>query len=200
MKNTILTIAGAVAILALAQTTQATPSLGNITGAIGFAGNADLNTGTAATATTVVSWNGAFTPNPVVQSVSGVVATIVPAQTQIVFAAPWNFTTSSTITPFWYVLGTPSINFQLLNTSFVRGTLNGNAYTVISGTGLLSATGYTSTDWSFSVTFQDPSTDPTQSEFTFSASQNSVPDGGTTVMLLGAALSGMALIKRKFMA
>ena len=196
MKKMLVTLVGAVAVLALVQTVQGVP----ITGAIGFAGNANLNTGTAATATTVVSWSGAFTPNPVVQSVSGAIAGIIPAQTQIVFAAPWNFTVSSAITPFWNVLGTPGINFQLLSSQFVRGILGGNPYVAIAGTGILNATGYDATTWNFSVTFQDPSTVPANQTFTFSASQASVPDGGTTVMLLGAALSGMALIKRKFMA
>ena len=196
MKNKIMIIVGAAALLALAQTSQAVP----ITGAIGFAGNANLNTGTAATATTVVSWSGAFTPNPVAQSDSGAIAGIITPGTQIVFAAPWNFTVSSAIIPFWNVLGTPGINFSLLTSQFVRGVLGGNQYVAISGTGLLNAPGYDATTWSFSVTFQDPSTVPANQTFTFSASQASVPDGGTTVMLLGAALSGMALIKRKFMA
>ena len=186
---------GAAAILALAQTTQAVP----ITGAIGFAGNANLNTGTAATATTAISWFGAFTPDPVVQSVSGAIATIVPAQTQIVFAAPWNFTTSAVFTPFWSVLGTPGINFVLLHSEYLRGVLGGNSYVAINGTGILNAPGYDPTTWNYSVTFQDPSTVPLNNTFTFSASQASVPDGGTTGILLGASLSGMAFIKRKFM-
>ena len=196
MKNTLITLAGVAAVLALAQTTQATA----ITGAIGFAGNANLNTGTAATATTVVSWSGSTTANPVVQSDSGSIAGIIAPNTQIVFSAPWNFTASSVIAPFWNVLGTPAINFELLTSSFVRGVLGGNPYVAISGTGILSAPNFDPTTWNFSVTFQDPSTVPANQTFTFSASQQSVPDGGTTVMLLGAALSGMALIKRKFMA
>jgi len=196
MKNKIMTIVGAAALLALAQTTQALP----ITGAIGFAGNANLNTGTASTATTVVSWSGSTTANPVVQSDSGIISSLISPGTQIVFAAPWNFTVSSAIIPFWNVLGTPGINFQLSSSSFTRGTLGGNPYVAISGTGLLNAPGYDATTWNFSVTFQDPASVPANQTFTFSASQQSVPDGGTTVMLLGAALSGMALIKRKFMA
>ena len=196
MKNTIMNIVGAAALLALAQTTQATP----ITGAIGFTGNANLNTGSAATATTVVSWSGSTTANPTVASDSGSIATIITPGTQIVFDAPWNFTVSSAISPFWNVLGTPGINFQLSSSSFTRGIQGGNPYVAISGTGILNAPNYDATVWSFSVTFQDPASVPDAQTFTFSASQNSVPDGGTTVMLLGAALSGMALIKRKFMA
>ena len=196
MKNNIMIIVGAAAIMALAQTSQAT----SITGAIGFAGNANLNTGSTSSATTVVSWSGSTTANPVVQSDSGSIAGVIAPNTQIVFSAPLNFTSSSVITPFWNVLGTPSINFQLLSSTYVRGVLGGNPYVAISGTGLLSAPNFDPTTWNFSVTFQDPSTVPDAQTFTFSASQQSVPDGGTTVMLLGAALSGMALIKRKFMA
>lgn len=196
MKNNIMIIVGAAAIMALAQTSQAT----SITGAIGFAGNANLNTGSTSSATTVVSWSGSTTANPVVQSDSGSIAGVIAPNTQIVFSAPLNFTSSSVITPFWNVLGTPSINFQLLSSTYVRGVLGGNPYVAISGTGILSAPNFDPTTWNFSVTFQDPSTVPANQTFTFSASQQSVPDGGTTVMLLGAALSGMALIKRKFMA
>ena len=196
MKNKIMILVGAAALFALAQTTQAVP----ITGAIGFTGNANLNTGTASTATTVVSWSGSTTANPTVTSDSGTLASLISPGTQIVFNAPWNFTVSAPIIPFWSVLGTPGINFQLSSSTYSRGTIGANPYVAISGTGLLNAPGYDATVWSFSVTFQDPATVPANQTFTFSASQNSVPDGGTTVMLLGAALSGMALIKRKFIA
>jgi hypothetical protein len=36
--------------------------------------------------------------------------------------------------------------------------------------------------------------------FSFSASSGTVPDGGSTVMLLGAAMSGFALLRKKLMA
>jgi len=196
MKKMLFALAGAVVFLTFIQTIQAVP----ITGAIGFAGNANLNTDTAATATTVVAWSGATTANPVVHSDSGVIAGLIPLGTQIVFSAPWNFTVSSQINPFWFVQGTPGINFELLNSTFVRGVLGGTPYVAISGIGTLNASGYDATTWNFSVTFQDPSTVPSANTFTFSASQANVPDGGTTVMLLGAALSGTALLKRLLMA
>ncbi len=195
MKNTLLTIVGAAAILALAQSTQAIP----ITGAIGFAGNATLNSATAATATTVTGWSGATTANPVVQSSSGILGTVLPANTQVAFVAPWNFTVSSLITGFWTAVG-PAVSFDLQNATFVRGNIFGSDYVSVYGTGLIHVAGYDATLWDFAITFQDPASVPSTQTFTFSASQHSVPDGGTTVLLLGAALSGMALIKRKLMA
>ena len=194
MKNTILTLVGAAAILALAQTSNAIP----ITGSIGFSGNANLNSGTAATATTVTSWS-----STTVLSDAGIIASLLPGGTSVTFAQPWNFTVSSLINNFWQVASVP-IGFDLQSFTFTRGTLGGNPYVAIAGTGLIHTTAaggiYDPTLWDFSVTFQDPASVPANQTFTFSASQHSVPDGGTTVLLLGAALSGMALIKRKLTA
>jgi hypothetical protein len=69
----------------------------------------------------------------------------------------------------------------------------------IGGTGIMSDSiiGDTSNTYNFSVTFQDPPSNPGNDTFTFSASQAPVPDGSATAMLLGAALSGVALLRRK---
>jgi hypothetical protein len=53
--------------------------------------------------------------------------------------------------------------------------------------------------WSF--TSQDPASGSNPTSWSFSASANSVvPDGGATVILLGIALSGVALLRKKLAA
>jgi opacity protein-like surface antigen len=178
MKNTLLTIVGAAAILALAQSTQAVP----ITGAIGFAGNATLNSSTAHTATTVTGWSGASTANPVVQSSSGILGGILAPNTQIAFKAPWTFTVNDLINSFWSAVG-PTVTFDLQKSSFVRGNIFGSDYVAIVGTGLIHVAGYDATLLDFSVTFQDPASIPATQTFTFSASQHSVSNSVVSVVV-----------------
>ena len=91
----------------------------------------------------------------------------------------------------------PVPTWQLLSSWIVS---QGSGFVVVSGTGIASGNGYTPTTLSWSFTSQDPSVTQDPLTFTFSASSNSVPDGGATVMLLGIALSGVALLKRKLVA
>jgi hypothetical protein len=71
---------------------------------------------------------------------------------------------------------------------------------LVKGTGTVEISGgfYTPTiaDWSFSITDTSGGTSGSF-VFGFSDSNTAVPDGGTTVMLLGAALSTLGLIRRK---
>ena len=185
--------------VALAQTLQATP----ITGSIGFSGvGVTFNTGTAATATAVTSWIA-----PVVSGVSGTFATPSPFAlangTPVAFApGTWNFITVSTINNFWSVGG---FTFNLLSSAILSqgGVAGVNAFVVVSGTGIVSGNGYTPTVLSWSFTSQDPASGANPTSWSFSASANSptsVPDGGATVILLGAALSSVALLRKKFTA
>jgi len=67
----------------------------------------------------------------------------------------------------------------------------------------VSGNGYTPTVLSWSFTSQDPASGSNPTSWSFSASANSptsVPDGGATVILLGAALSSVALLRKKFTA
>jgi len=192
MKNTFLTLAGAAAVLAAVQTTQAVP----ITGNIGFAGSAQLNSGTVGGATAVVNWFGeVVTP----ASTSGVFLTDFGSAggQPVAFASPWSFN-SGPIAAFWTATGMsgPTFTFNLTSSS-LQPSPAGFVNVLIAGT--VSAIGFDTTAFSGSFSVQDPPANGIAT-FTESLSFHSVPDGGTTVMLLGAALSGMALIKRKFMA
>jgi hypothetical protein len=199
MKNKMIKLAVvAAASVALAQTVQA----GLINGSVTFAGGVTLDTTSAGTATEVVSWTGpqgSGLLTPVVESSSGDLAAVFSAP--VTFTPNWVFGTG--INPLWSYVGLDgdTFTFNLLSSSiFSQG--GSPASVTVDGTGTITATGpvtfgATTGTWSFST--QDPSAG-TPATFSFSAAVGSVPDGGTTAMLLGAGLSGLALLKRKLVA
>jgi hypothetical protein len=194
MKNTLLTLVGAAAILALAQTTQAVP----IAGSIGFSGAVQLNTGDVTTATTAVNWFGTqITPF----STSGAFLTefgSVGGQA-VTVASPWNFSLGGAVANFWQVGSAPQFTFNLISSSSLIQVISGTTFLNVFLSGTVSAIGFDTTAFTGSFQVANPPANGITT-FTERLSFNSVPDGGTTVMLLGAALSGMALIKRKLMA
>jgi len=181
-----------------------------IVGGISFTGNVTLNTGDAGTATAVTGWTGvAGVGLPVVQSSSGNFMATAPAGSMATFATPWVFNSTSDIPVFWTVGG---FTFDLQNSHITAQNvttgsglnINEGAVTV-TGAGFISGNGFDSTLGSWSFSTQDPAvgtdTGTGAATFSFSASTGAippaVPDGGMTVMMLGAALTGLSLIKRK---
>jgi hypothetical protein len=189
MKN-ILKLGVAVAVAAaLTQSIQAIPVNGNI----GFTGGVTYDTSSAATATEVTSWIA-----PIATLRSGAFLAVPFATPATFTSSVWTFS-STGINPFWSVGG---FTFQLLS-SFVfqqGGTPGSTGFVVVDGTGIVSGNGYDPTVMSWSFTSQDPKSGTNPDSWTFSASASSVPDGGATVMLLGIALSGVALLRRKLTA
>jgi hypothetical protein len=194
--NKITKFAGVAAVaLALTQTLQAIP----VTGNIGFTGAATLNTSSAATATGVITWL-----SPVVNLTSGSF-TVIPNTTPVTFASPWLFAAGAS--PFWSVsFGGETFVFNLLSSSITSqgGIAGSSGFVIVNGTGTVSGSGntaYSATTMSWSFSTQDPKISGNPDAWTFSASTASVvPDGGSTALLLGAALSSLTLLKRKFMA
>ena len=195
MKN-IIKLAGVMAVLlAWSQTIQAT----TLNGAIGFTGGVTYDTSSAATASQVTSWI-----TPVANLVSGDFKTpapfaITPGTAATFTSSIWNFNTVAPMNNFWSVGG---FTFKLLSSYVVSqgGTAGLNGYVAVAGTGMVAGNGYTDTYMSWSFTSQDPKAGSNPDSWTFSASSNCIPDGGATVMLLGLALSSMALLKRKLTA
>jgi len=184
-------IAGLVAMtFACAQTLQAVP----VTGAIGFTGGATIDTSSMATATEVKSWIG-----PIVTLDSGAFSSV-PLNTAVSISSPWNFN-SGAISDFWTVGG---FTFNLLGSVIEQqgGTPGVNGFVVVEGTGTVSGNGYSTTTLIWNFTSQDPKAGSNPDSWTFGARAASadVPDGGATVMLLGLAVSGLALLKKKLMA
>ena len=157
-----------------------------ITGNIGFSGAVQLDTGSAQTATEAIAWI-----NTVVNATSGSFTTVAN-NSAVTLATPWFFN-SGVLNNFWSVGG---FTFNLASSSiYSQDSLFLNV--VLAGT--VTANGYDAT--AFTGTFQvanPPANGVTT--FTERLSFNSVPDGGTTALLLGSALSGLALIRRKLVA
>ncbi|EEF62393.1 VPDSG-CTERM sorting domain-containing protein [Pedosphaera parvula] len=160
---------------------SATPINGTIT----FAGGVTLNNADAGAATAVTGWVAPF-----VQSSGGDFGSIA-VNTPVSIHAPWSFN-SGPVASFWSVGG---FTFDLISSS-IAATVPGVGV-VVTGTGTISGNSFTPTvgTWSFST--QNPSANAI---FSFSASTGAVPDSGTTLVLLGCALSGVGLLRKKLMA
>jgi len=161
------------------QHAQATTINGNIT----FHGGCTLDTGNANTAHAVTSWQ-----NTKVETVSGDFDTFINPLDPASFSAPWVFDPSTSTPSLWNVGG---FTFDLLTSTIV---LRGNGFLSVSGTGTISGNSFDPTlgTWSFST--QNPSA---RGIFSFSAAGDSVPDGGSAVALLGIALTGIEVLRRK---
>jgi hypothetical protein len=139
--------------------------------------------GPLATATQVDTWTGA-----IVIAATGDFAGTSGA---VSFPTPWIFANS--YTPFWTV---GAFSFDLTNSMITQGP----GFLEVKGTGMLHATGFSDTPgfWVFTATgFQDPQLG-NNTLFSWSSSTNSVPDGGSTVALLGLSLLGLHSARRKF--
>ena len=178
MNNSLFKIASALLIaVGLTATSFANPISGNIT----FAGGVTLDSNSAGSATQVVSW---VTPN--VQSVSGDFGTYVSAGDTVILNAPWSFN-SGTVSNFWSVGG---FKFDLISSSIV---FQGFGAVVVNGVGTASGNNFDPYAGTWSFTTQDRSANGV---FSFSGG-SSVPDSGTTALLLGTALVGMSVVARR---
>jgi len=190
-------IAATLAVLALASTAHAAMITGTINmgtdssvagNGIVLANSAGvaLTTGVAG-ATQVKQW-----VNPIVTSTSGDFTSIANG-TAVSFATPWVFNPSTGYNPLWSVGG---FTFNLSSSAF---NFFGNTLSVI-GTGKLNAVGFDETDGVWEFTTQGSAA---QGVFSWSSSTTatSVPDGGTTVAMLGLsflAVGGVSrLLRRK---
>jgi VPDSG-CTERM motif len=170
------------------QQAQATAIQGNIN----FAGSVQFNTNSLATATQVSRWFDIFNNagfSSVAPGGTGDFAGIAPG-TQATMAQPWIFNPSTPTPGLWSVGG---FTFDLLSSTVV--TQNAQ-FLSISGTGIVSGNGFdpTSMDWSFTT---QSAGGRTRTNFSFSANGVVVPDGGSAVALLGLALVGIEVLRRK---
>ena len=161
-----------------------------ITGDIQFAGEVAFDTNSLATATKVVTWfdvfhNAGFSS---VTSGTGDFAGIAPGTSAAM--AQWTFNPSTPTPSLWSVGG---FTFDLLSSTVV--TQNASTL-VITGTGIVSGNGFdpTAMDWAFTT---QSSGGKTRTTFSFSANGVAVPDGGSAVALLGLALTGIEVLRRR---
>jgi hypothetical protein len=188
MKNKWIMIAGVITAMAVTSV-QAIP----ITGGISLAGDYAVNAGgnlNAATAFT--SFSGVA-----VKSVAGVYsgAGITMNTPGSVTMNTFSFSSFPVLglSPLWTTISGTVASFDLFSPISVLQP--GDDTLTLKGLGVLYLTGYDATpgNWIFTANQAGGS-------FSFSSSNGSVPDGGSTAMLLGAALSAVALLRKKLIA
>jgi hypothetical protein len=156
-----------------------------ISGAITFAGGAVFDTTSLATATRVNDFQ-----DVTVMSRDGDFAGFVGVGDSVTMAEPWIFTPSTPTPNLWSVDG---FSYDLTSSMVV---LQNADFLVIQGTGILSGNGFDPTPGTWSFTSQSPDAGGV---FSFSASGGfqGVPEGGTTLALLGVAFIGVELVRRR---
>ncbi len=156
-----------------------------INGAITFAGGAIFDTNSLATATRVNTFE-----NVSVMSRDGDFAPFVNVGDAVSTTTPYVFVPSTPTPALWSVGG---FTFDLANSVVVLQT---SSFLAITGSGTISGNGFDATPGTWSFTAQSPSA---SGVFSFSAGSNAqgVPEGGSTVALLGLGLAGVALLRRK---
>jgi hypothetical protein len=203
MKTKMIAIAGvALLTMALTQTVQALP-LPPITGTINFQGGTVTLNGTGINDATAIT---AFGGSPVVNNNAGVQPTGSYAGTggDAVTFAPGGFTFSPSlipnpVNPLWtFSAGGLVYSFSLMTvqSAVSLGSLNlsGTGMAYIVGANAFTGNSPTAGSWTLSTTGTGPSI------FGFVAGNNPVPDGGATLVLLGIALTGVSLLKKKLTA
>lgn len=193
MKKLITTFAAAViACSVFSHQASADP----ITGDIDFAGQATFNTNSLATATQVINFqpfSGGPNQSATVTSATGSFATTVANGSLASFPNIYTFNPSSAVTPLWTVGG---FTFNLLTSTIVT---QNSMMLIITGSGILTGpAGFDPTPGLWAFTSQQAN-GGTATSFSFSANTAAagVPEGGTTVALLGIALLGVVGLHRK---
>jgi len=166
-----------------------------IEGNINFAGAVHLDNNNLGSATTVVTWFDAFNnagKTSVVPGATGAFMGILPG-TSATMAQPWVFNPSTPTTALWSVGG---FTFDLLSATIVSQS---NTFLNVLGTGIVSGNLFDPTPATWSFTVNNSNGQP-KMMFSFAANNDSVPDGGVTVALLGLALVGVEVLRRKLKA
>jgi VPDSG-CTERM motif len=160
-----------------------------ISGTINFAGSARFDTNSLATATTVVTWINTHSE----AGNTGDFASI-PMNTPAAFTAPWVFDSGGGIggphPGLWSISG---FSFDLLSSTV---TFRSSSALIIEGIGIVSGNGFDPTLMQWSFTTQSAG-GRTQATFSFSANGVAIPDGGSAVALLGLALTGIEVLRRR---
>lgn len=171
------TIAAAFAAIALASTAHAA----KIAGKIDFGVTATLNTNNLGTATQVATWNNTFVTLGTLdfQPVEGFAAT---------FTNGWNF--NSGISPLWTVGG------FTFNLGSAVVTQQSPTFLNVVGSGKITKLGFDETDGTFSFSITNQGGGDAQRFSFVSSTSTPVPDGGTSVALLGLSILGLGGVSR----
>jgi hypothetical protein len=190
-KNIIKYLASAALALGMVSAVQATP----INGSIGFLGLYTQNGGTAGNLASATSFTIINTvANPIIVQPGSATGDLAGAGAPITYATPIgvNGNAPSLVGLQLWSATKGLITYSLLVTSETQSFTSGTQLN-LTGTGILrdgNPADNTSGVWQIGFGVSG-------SSFTWQSTSASAPDGGTTAMLLGAALSGLALLRRK---
>jgi hypothetical protein len=186
MKNKWIMIAGVITAMAVTSV-QAIP----ITGGISLAGTYTTDTGNLNTADAFTSFSQVYVAN-VAGSFLGAGITMYSPGSVVMSIFSFNPFPAAGVPTLWKTVAGTFASFTL---SSPISIVQGNDALTLRGVGTLNLTGYDATpgNWIFTANQAGGS-------FSFSSSNGSVPDGGSTAMLLGAALSAVALLRKKLIA
>jgi len=191
MKNITKTILGGLAIgfvscALFSQQAQAA----QITGTIKFVGGVHLDNNQLGLATTVVTWFdiGGNAGHSTVLTADGSFSGIAPGTQSDMFNG-WVFNPSTATPGLWSVGG---FTFDLASATV---TSQSNFFLNVLGQGTISGNGFDATPGTFSFTVDNSNGRP-RVRFGFAAESSALPDGGATVMLLGAALGSLGMARR----
>jgi hypothetical protein len=155
-----------------------------IQGNINFMGSAKFNTFSLEKATRVWNWGSSVLPRA-----TGDFSGIAPF-TPATMAPTWMFNPSLPTLGLWSVGG---FTFDLLSATIVTQT---KYFLNVEGTGIISGYGFDPTGGTWTFTAIGASGRP-RVFFSFTANAAAVPDGGSVVGLLGIALVGIEVLRRK---
>ena len=185
MKNKIIMLAGAIlALVSFNPAAQATP----ITGSIGFTGSYVQNGGTQGDLTTATSMS-------IISSSIGFTSGNFVGATLLNFKTPIMVNPVVALGTLWQVL-VGSKTYTFTSTSASQNLTTPTGLHII-GLGTISdGIAANTTAGSFQLGF-GVSGDAFQWQSTGTADRGGVPDGSSTVMLLGASLTGLCFFRRK---
>ena len=185
MKKTILAVLamGALSCAFFSQQVQAA----QISGDVAMGGQIQFNSALG-TATTVTHWISVGANNDgfsTVLGVTGDLATFISPLDEAAMFQPWNFSSGGPQAALWTVGG---FTFDLASSTTVTQIFN---FLNVTGVGTISGNGFDPTPATFTLTVTQLGT-----RLVFGAITATTPDGGTTVMLLGAALGALGMAQR----
>jgi hypothetical protein len=168
-----------------------------VTGEIHMAGDVVFNSVDLSSSTAIALWiSAANTPGKATTFGATGDFAVIPTGTEADMTQPWIFSPSTPTAPLWTI---PAFGFSFDLASVTSVTKIGDNFLNVLASGTVHATGFDDTPALFSFTVNNPD-GLTHLTYSFANATvtvpTGVPDGGTTVMLLGAALSVLGIARR----